>query len=102
MATESTRVDVRERRSFSVDEKRRIVGEYRRAVAAGLGGGVVLRREGIYQSLVFKWANRLMMARSGRSGGVRPQQGKIRPGLVCVSLKPSWFGHAPRSTRLKS
>ena len=55
MATASTRVDVRERRSFSTDEKRRIVGEYRDAIASGEGGGVVLRREGIYQSLVFKW-----------------------------------------------
>jgi transposase len=56
VASVSTRVDVRERRSFSVDEKRRIVGEYRAAVALGDGsGGLVLRREGIYQSLVFKW-----------------------------------------------
>ena len=59
MATESTRVDVRERRSFSTDEKRRIVGEYRHAVACGEGGGVVLRREGIYQSLVFKWGQQI-------------------------------------------
>lgn len=55
MATESTRVEVRKRRSFSDDEKRRIVTEYRAAVASGEGGGVVLRREGIFQSLVHRW-----------------------------------------------
>ena len=59
MATVSTRVDVRERRSFSVGGKRRIVGAYRAAVASGEGGGVVLRREGIYQSLVFKWGRQI-------------------------------------------
>jgi transposase len=59
VTTESTRVDVRERRSFSTDEKRRIVGEYRQAIASGEGGGVVLRREGIYQSLVFKWGRQI-------------------------------------------
>ena len=59
MATVSTRVDVRERRSFSVGDKRRIVGAYRAAVASGEGGGVVLRREGIYQSLVFKWGRQI-------------------------------------------
>lgn len=55
MATVSTRVDVRERRSFPDSEKRRIVREYRAAVASGEGGGIVLRREGIYQSLVHRW-----------------------------------------------
>jgi len=60
MATESTRVDVRERRSFSNDEKRRIVAEYRAAVASGRGGGgEVLRREGIYQSHVMKWGRQI-------------------------------------------
>ena len=59
MATESTRVDVRERRSFSVEDKRRIVAAYRAAVASGDGGGVVLRLEGIYQSLVFKWGRQI-------------------------------------------
>jgi transposase len=59
MATESTRVDVRERRSFSVEDKRRIVAAYRAAIASGEGGGVVLRREGIYQSLVFKWGRQI-------------------------------------------
>jgi transposase len=59
MATESTRVDVRERRSFSVEDKRRIVAAYRAAIVSGEGGGVVLRREGIYQSLVFKWGQQI-------------------------------------------
>ena len=60
MATESTRVDVRERRSFANDEKRRIVAEYRAAVASGRGaGGEVLRREGIYQSHVMKWGRQI-------------------------------------------
>lgn len=55
MATESTRVDVRRRRTFSDDDKRRIVAEYRAAVASGEGGGVVLRREGLYKSVVRRW-----------------------------------------------
>lgn len=55
MAAGSTRVDVRERRSFSNSDKQRIVTEYRAAIASGEGGGVVLRREGIYQSLVHRW-----------------------------------------------
>lgn len=60
MATVSTRVDVRERRSFPIDEKRRIVAEYRAAVVSGRGGGgVVLRREGIYQSHVMKWGRQI-------------------------------------------
>lgn len=59
MATESTRVDVRERRQFSDVDKRRIVAEYRAAVASGEGGGVVLRREKIYQSLVHRWGGQI-------------------------------------------
>lgn len=61
MATVSTRVDVRERRSFPVAEKRRIVTEYRAAIESGDdgGGGQVLRREGIYQSLVWKWGQQI-------------------------------------------
>jgi transposase-like protein len=59
MATESTRVAVRERRSFSDADKRRLVAEYRAAVASGEGGGVVLRREGIFQSLVHRWGRKI-------------------------------------------
>lgn len=55
MATESTRVDVRKRRSFTDEDKRRIVAEYRAAIASGEGGGVVLRREGLFQSVVHRW-----------------------------------------------
>lgn len=58
MAAESTRVDVKERRVFSSEEKRRIVTEYRAAVADG-NGGEVLRREGIYHSLVWNWGNQI-------------------------------------------
>jgi len=59
MAAESTRVDVRERRVFAEAEKRRIVAEYRAGIAAGTGGGEVLRREGIYQSLVWNWGRQI-------------------------------------------
>lgn len=54
----STRVEVRERRRFSVEDKRRIVAEYRAAVVEGRGGEV-LRREGIYQSLVWNWGRQI-------------------------------------------
>ena len=59
MAAESTRVDVRERRSFPDSDKRRIVAEYRAAVASGEGGGAVLRREKIFQSLVHRWGRQI-------------------------------------------
>ena len=59
MATGSTRVDVRERRSFSNSDKQRIVSEYRAAIASGEGGGVVLRREGIYQSVLHRWGRHI-------------------------------------------
>lgn len=59
MAAASTRVDVRGRRSFPDAEKRRIVAEYRAAVASGEGGGAVLRREGIFQSLVHRWGGKI-------------------------------------------
>lgn len=58
-AESSTRVDVRKpRRSFSVEEKRRIVSEYRDALDS-TGRGEVLRREGIYQSHVWKWGRQI-------------------------------------------
>jgi len=59
MATDSSRVDVRERRVFPESEKRRIVAEYRAGIADGCGGGAVLRREGIYQSLVWHWGKQV-------------------------------------------
>ena len=65
-AAESTRVDVRERRVFPEAEKRRIVAEYRAAIADGTGGGEVLRREGIYQSLVWNWGNQIDDGTLGR------------------------------------
>jgi len=58
VTAESTRVEVRARRAFTVEEKRRIVAEYRAAVEAGRGGEV-LRREGIYQSLVWNWGRQI-------------------------------------------
>jgi len=58
MAAESTRVDVKERRVFSDAEKRRIVAEYRAGVEDG-NGGEVLRREGIYHSLVWNWGKQI-------------------------------------------
>lgn len=84
MATESTRVDVRERRSFSDAEKRRIVGEYRAAVASGEGGGAVLRREGIFQSLVHRWGRKIDDGTLGASrrgpapGGRDPAKVRVR------------------------
>lgn len=54
---ESTQVKAGERRRFSVEEKRRIVAEYRAAPAGGRGA--VLRREGIYQSAVFRWGRQI-------------------------------------------
>jgi len=71
MATGSTRVDVRERRSFSNTDKQRIVREYRAAVASGDGGGVVLRREGIYQSLVHRWGRHLDAGNGARIAAAR-------------------------------
>lgn len=66
MATESTRVDVKERRSFADSEKRRIVAEYRAAVESGRGGEV-LRREGIYHSLVWHWGRQIDDGTLGRT-----------------------------------
>jgi len=54
----STRVDVKVRRRFSVEDKQRIVGEYR-AATTPTGRGEVLRREGIYQSHVWKWGRQI-------------------------------------------
>ena len=84
MATGSTRVDVRERRSFSNQDKQRIVTEYRAAIASGEGGGVVLRREGIYQSVVHRWgrhidAGTLGAPRRGRApAGKDPAKVRVR------------------------
>lgn len=58
MATESTRVDVRARRSWPVAEKRRIVAAYR-AASSPTERGEVMRREGVYQSLMFKWGQQI-------------------------------------------
>ena len=58
MATESVHVDVSSRRVFTVEDKRRIVGEYRAATTT-LGRGEVLRKAGIYQSLVSKWGKQI-------------------------------------------
>lgn len=81
MATESTRVDVRKRRSFTDEDKRRIVAEYRAAIASGEGGGVVLRREGLFQSVVHRW-------------GV-----KIDAGTLGVGAAPS--GRDPAKARVR-
>ena len=58
MATESVHVDVSSRRVFTVEDKRRIVGEYRAATTT-LGRGEVLRKAGIYQSLVWRWSKQI-------------------------------------------
>lgn len=69
MATESTRVDVKkQRRSFTVEDKRRIVAAYR-AASDSTGRGEVLRREGIYQSHVWKWGRQID---DGTLGAARP------------------------------
>jgi transposase-like protein len=98
MATESTRVDVRERRSFSVEDKRRIVAAYRAAIVSGEGGGVVLRREGIYQSLVFKWGQQI----DDGTLVARRRLVRIRPRSGSASSKNSCSVPAARSTRWKS
>ena len=70
-------MDVRERRSFSNDDKQRIVTEYRAAIASGEGGGVVLRREGIYQSVVHRWGRHIDDGTLDAPGdGVRVPAGK--------------------------
>ena len=79
MATGSTRVDVRERRVFPEAEKRRIVAEYRAAIADDTGGGEVLRREGSYQSLVWNWGNQI-------DDGTLGQR---RPGPVATGKNPA-------------
>lgn len=79
MAAESTRVDVRERRVFPEAEKRRIVAEYRAAIEAGTGGGEVLRREGIYQSLVWNWGKQIDAGTLGQR----------RPGPVPTGKDPA-------------
>jgi transposase len=58
MATESAHVDVSSRRVFTVEDKRRIVGEYRAATTT-LGRGEVLRKAGIYQSLLWRWSKQI-------------------------------------------
>ena len=54
---DSTRVDVKERRSFSDAEKRRMVAAYRAAPLSQKGE--VLRREGIFQSNVWNWGKQI-------------------------------------------
>jgi transposase-like protein len=68
MATESTRVDVRSRRSWPVAEKERIVAAYR-AADTPTGRGEVMRREGVYQSLVWRWGQQID---AGTLGTKRP------------------------------
>ena len=69
MAAESTQVVVKKpRRRFAVDEKRRIVTEYR-AATDSTGRGEVLRREGLYQSHVYNWGRQID---DGTLGTTRP------------------------------
>lgn len=85
MATESsTRVEVKKpRRSFSVEEKRRIVAEYR-AASDSTERGEVLRREGIYQSHVWHWGNKIddgtlgTTKRGPAPGGKDPVKVRVR------------------------
>ena len=58
MATESTRADVRPRRSWPGAEKRSIVATYR-CVGTPTERGEVMRREGVYQSLVWRWSQQI-------------------------------------------
>jgi transposase-like protein len=69
MTIESTQVKTVQRRRFSVEEKRRIVAEYR--AAADGTRGEVLRREGIYQSAVFRWGQQID---AGTLGGPRKER----------------------------
>ena len=57
-ATSSADVEVpakAQRRSFTVEEKKRILEETDRARVNGGGVGAVLRREGIYSSTLHGW-----------------------------------------------
>ena len=75
MATaKSTRVDVRERRSFSIDERRRIVAEYR--AASRTERGEVLRRNGVYQQAVWRWGRQIDAGTLGTTRPGPPATGK--------------------------
>lgn len=80
MVAGSTRVDVGKRRVFTVEEKKRIVGEYRAAIAAGEVGGDVLRREGVYQSVVHRWGVQIDNGTLGtrQRGRAGTDQAKVR------------------------
>ena len=89
-ASGSTRVEVRTRRRFTVDDKRRIVAAYR-AATDSTGRGEVLRREGIYQSHVSKWGRQID---DGTLGTARPgpaptgrDQAKVRVRELEAQLK---------------
>lgn len=75
MATESTRVDVRSRRSWPVSEKRRIVAAYR-AAGTPTERGEVMRREGVYQSLVWRWGQQIDDGTLGTRGSGPKATGK--------------------------
>jgi len=76
MAAESTRVEVtRTRRRFSIEDKRRIVADYRAASNSTERGGV-LRREQIYQSHVSKWGRQIDDGTLGTKRPGPPATGK--------------------------
>ena len=79
MATESVHVEVVPRRVFTVEDKRRIVGEYRAATTT-LGRGEVLRKAKIYQPLVSKWAKQIDDGTIGtlRRGPAPPDSAVVR------------------------
>lgn len=89
-ASGSTRVEVRTRRRFTVDDKRRIVAAYR-AATDSTGRGEVLRREGIYQSHVSKWGRQIDDATLGTARpGPAPtgrDQAKVRVRELEAQLK---------------
>ena len=76
MATsESSRVDVRSRRSWKTDDKRRIVAAYR-AATTRTERGEVMRREGVYQSLVWRWGKQIDDGTLGKRTPGPPATGK--------------------------
>ena len=86
----STRVEVRTRRRFTIDDKRRIVAAYR-AATDSTGRGEVLRREGIYQSHVSKWGRQIDDGTLGtKRSGPAPtgrDQAKVRVRELEAQLK---------------
>jgi len=74
---ESSRVDVRSRKQFTVEERREAVAAYR-AAGSQTERGEVLRRFGTYQQAVWRWGKQIDEGTLGRSQRGRPATGRDR------------------------